>query len=269
LNVFRLTTLVVFALSIGCSSHDELPPPDNPFDPGNPDYVSPNLSIISGPVLGEIVDNPSITIVWEGNESATEYRYKLDSLDWSEWTTSTIQTFEHLDEGDHRFEIKARSVNGDEQLIPIVIDFEVDAVGGPALMFYPRRQITNVDAIITFQILAEEVIDLMASEIYLDYDPTQIEINSVSQGDFFLNRENSIFIYEINVAEGVVRISTTILDGGAPVVSGTGALALIQVRSMQAGSSAMNFVGNVIFRDQGNTNIEILEKVPGLIETNQ
>lgn len=262
-----LQTLLILAVLLGCSSHEELPPPDNPFDPGNPDYVSPNLTIVTGPTIGEIVETASVTLVWEGNESATEYLYKFDSLDWSDWTTLTTLTFDYLDEGDHRFEIKARSINGDEQSTPTVIEFEVDAVGGPALMFYPRRQLSIVGEIVTFHILAEEVIDLMASEMYLEYDPARLEIISVTQGDFFLNQENSIFIYELNTAEGTVQISTTVLDGGVPVVSGTGDLVRIQVRPLQVGSAVVDFVGSEVFRDQGNIDIEILEKVPGLIET--
>jgi hypothetical protein len=265
-KVIGISAIFALTLIMGCSSHDELPPPDNPFDPGNPDYVSPNLTIISGPALGEIIDNPFVTLVWEGNESATEYLYKFDSLDWSEWTTITTLTFDYLDEGNHRFEIKARSVNGEEQLTSTAIDFEVDAVGGPALMFYPRRQLSLLGEIVTFQILAEEVIDLMASEMYLDYDPTRLEIISIIQGDFFLNQENSIFIYEVNTALGKVQISTTVLDGSLPVVSGTGDLARIQVRLLQAGAAVLEFAGSETFRDQENNDITILEKINGLVE---
>ncbi|MBT7577237.1 MAG: hypothetical protein HN633_00515, partial [Candidatus Marinimicrobia bacterium] len=71
MKVIGISAIFALTLIMGCSSHDELPPPDNPFDPGNPDYVSPNLTIISGPALGEIIDNPFVTLVWEGNESAT------------------------------------------------------------------------------------------------------------------------------------------------------------------------------------------------------
>jgi hypothetical protein len=45
------------------------------------------------------------------------------------------------------------------------ISFIVDAIGGPALMFYPRRHFAQAGETVIFQILAEEVIDLMMSEI--------------------------------------------------------------------------------------------------------
>ncbi|MBT7579063.1 MAG: hypothetical protein HN633_09870, partial [Candidatus Marinimicrobia bacterium] len=70
MSVFRLIILLAVALVLGCSSHEELPPPDNPFDPGNPDYVSPSVEIIVGPSENEIVDVTTVTFEWQGNESA-------------------------------------------------------------------------------------------------------------------------------------------------------------------------------------------------------
>ena len=60
MSVFRITTLIVSALLMGCSSHEELPPPDNPFDPGNPDYISPAAVIVSGPGEGEVVSTTEV-----------------------------------------------------------------------------------------------------------------------------------------------------------------------------------------------------------------
>jgi len=93
-----------------------------------------------------------------------------------------------------------------------------------------------------------------------------LEIISIIQGDFFLNQENSIFIYEVNTALGKVQISTTVLDGSLPVVSGTGDLARIQVRLLQAGAAVLEFAGSETFRDQENNDITILEKINGLVE---
>ena len=53
-------------------------------------------------------------------------------------------------------------------------------------MFYPRRHFAQAEETVTFQIMAEEVTNLMMSEIHLEYDPTKFEIISVFQ-------ENEVF----------------------------------------------------------------------------
>ena len=49
----------------------------------------------------------------------------------------------------------------------------------------------------------------MMSEIHLEYDSSMLEIISISQGSFFQNGQNSIFLYEINSEAGAVQINTT------------------------------------------------------------
>ena len=108
----------------------------------------------------------------------------------------------------------------------------------------------------------------MMSEIHLEYDPGMLEIMSVSQGSFLQNGQNSIFLYEINTEAGAVQINTTLLDGDAPSVSGTGDLAEIQIKLLQSGSATVSFNGSDAFIGPENNDITILEKINGLI-TNQ
>ena len=66
----------------------------------------------------------------------------------------------------------------------------MDAVDGPSLMFFPRRHIVSQGDTVIFKILAEEVNSLMAAEIHIDFDPSKIEIISISQGSFFKTVKN-------------------------------------------------------------------------------
>ena len=57
---------------------------ENPLDPGNPDYDSPIVNIISGPGEGEVIDEPQVTFEWEGNELVDFYRYRFNANDWTD-----------------------------------------------------------------------------------------------------------------------------------------------------------------------------------------
>ena len=260
---YRLIYLLSLLFVLSCE--DTTPTRDNPLDEEGGDYIAPIIGLLDI-VDGDILYSESIEFTWEGNELVTEYRYKYDSFDWTDWSESTSATLSYLDEGDHQLAVQSRYLNGDTSDVASV-SFVVDAVAGPALMFYPRRHFAQAGETVTFQILAEEVTDLMMSEIHLEYDPSMLEIISVSQGSFFQNGQNSIFLYEVNTEVGAVQINTTLLDGDSPSVSGTGDLAEIQVKLLQAGSATLSFNGSDAFIGPENNDITILEKINGLVVT--
>ena len=258
---YRLIYLLSLLFVLSCE--DTTPTRDNPLDEEGGDYIAPIIGLLDL-VDGDILYSESIEFTWEGNELVTEYRYKYDSFDWTDWSESTSATLSYLDEGDHQLSVQSRYLNGDTSDVASV-SFIVDAVAGPALMFYPRRHFAQAGETVTFQIMAEEVTNLMMSEIHLEYDPAKLEIMSVSQGSFFQNGQNSIFLYEINTEAGAVQINTTLLDGDNPAVSGTGDLAEIQVKLLQAGSATLSFNGSDAFIGPENNDITILEKINGLV----
>ena len=259
----RLIYLLSLLFVLSCE--DTTPIRDNPLDDEGSDYIAPIVGLLDI-VDGDILYSEAVEFTWEGNELVTEYRYKYDSFDWTEWSESTSATLSYLDEGGHQLSVQSRYLNGDTSDVASV-SFVVDAVAGPALMFYPRRHFAEQGETVTFQILAEEVTDLMMTEIHLEYDPAMLEIMSVSQGSFFQNGQNSIFLYEINATAGAVQINTTLLDGDAPSVSGTGDLAEIQIKLLQSGSATVSFNGSDAFIGPENNSISITETIDGLIST--
>ena len=258
---YRLIYLLSLLFVLSCE--DTTPTRDNPLDEEGGDYIAPIIGLLDI-VDGDILYSEVIEFTWEGNELVTEFRYKYDSFDWTDWSENTSATLSYLDEGDHQLAVQSRYLNGDTSDVASV-SFVVDAVAGPALMFYPRRHFATQAETVTFKILAEEVTDLMMTEIHLEYDPAMLEIMSISQGSFFQNGQNSIFLYEINTEAGAVQINTTLLDGDNPAVSGTGDLAEIQVKLLQAGSATLSFNGSDAFIGPENNDITILEKINGLV----
>ena len=261
----RIKTLYLITLLFVFNCEDTAPIRDNPLDDEGGDYVAPTISLIDI-VDGDTLYSESIEFFWEGNELVVEFRYKLDSFSWTDWNESSSATLSYLDEGDHQFSVQSRYLNGDTSNVASV-SFVVDAVAGPSLMFYPRRHFAQAGETVTFQIIAEEVTNLMMSEIHLEYDPSMLELMSISQGSFFQNGQNSIFLFETNTEAGAVQINTTLLDGDTPSVSGTGDLAEIQVKLLQSGSATVSFNGSDAFIDPNNNDISILEKINGLVVT--
>ena len=234
------------------------------MDDESGDYVEPTILLISDISDGDTLYTENLTILWEGNELVSEFRYKLDMFDWTEWSENSEAELNYLDEGSHLVSAQSRYLSGDTSDV-VSVSFVVDAVDGPSLMFLPRRNFASVGETVTFQIMAEEVTNLMMSEIHLEYDPNKLQIVSILQGSFFQNGQNSLFIYEINSESGAVQINTTLLDGNAPSVNGTGSLAFIEVRLLQPGSTQINFNGSEAFIDPENIEISILEKINGLV----
>jgi len=239
---------------------------ENPLDPGNPDYDSPIVNIISGPGEGEVIDEPQVTFAWEGNELVDFYRYRFNANDWTDWSVETSKTFVYLDEGNHSFSVQSQYSTGDTSQVTSVL-FVVDAVTGPALMFYPRRHQAAVGESVMFQILAEEVANLTAAEFSINYDPAHVEITSVTQGAIFAASEESIFLTQYDNSAGTLSVITAILGGDEPSVSGTGVLIEIQMNVISATSSELTFSGSEVFRNPENNNISITETIKGLIST--
>jgi hypothetical protein len=237
--------------------------PDNPLDPETPDYESPTAIFVASISDGDTLETETVTFGWAGNELVTAYRYKLDNDVWSAWGTETTATFDYLDEGDHNVSIQSSYSSGDTSSVASVF-FVVDAVTGPALMFYPRRHLASVGETVTFQILAEEVEDLTAAEFTFSFDPEDLEIISITQGSMFAGSGESIFHAEDG--SGTLSILTAILGGENPSVSGTGDLVTVEVSVVQTGETELTFDGSEVLRDPENNTISVNITVNGLVQ---
>lgn len=257
--IFAISALTLMFLS--CEKIE--PDLDNPLDPNNPDYEPPIVSIIAGPTDGETVDTSSVIFEWEGNE-LSRYRYKFSDNDWTAFIPATIVEFDYLDEGQYTFLLQAWYTNGDTSLI-VSRSFTVDAVQGPALMFYPRRQFASIGDTVTFQILAEEVENLTAAEMSISFDPASLDIVSIDQGTIFSSNGESLFHTENG--SGTLSILTAILGGDDPSVNGIGDLAIIEVSVLQTWETSLSFDGSEVFRNPENNSISISETIGGLIST--
>ena len=248
----QISILLIVSAFIACSSHEELPPPDNPFDPGNPNYVSPEATLVNGPVEGEVVGTTSITITWVGNESATEYRFRFDESDWSIWGESTEQTLDYLDEGEHSFELEARSINGDIQEIPTLLDFEIDAVPGPSVIAYPYLHTAGPGDTLQYEIIAEEASELFAVECQIEFDSDILELIDVLPGSL-QNEWGGTILSVQEVHNSSIDLSTVSVEGSNTSFSGTASILVLKLRIK---SDVESTFGNSVI---GITTIELVD----------
>ena len=237
---------------------------DNPLDESNPDYVPPTVVFTSGPADGQTVDTPDITFSWEGNELISEYRTKKNDAAWNDWNDATTLVWQYLDEGAYQLALQGRYDSGDTSDV-VSISFIVDAVQGPALIFYPRAITATVGSSVTFQIMAEEVTDLTAAQFIINFDPSKLEILAVTQGSMLQISGESIFNADYDYTAGSVSIVTAALGGSQPSVDGTGVLLELELQVNAAGTNTLEFDGTELFRDPDNNDVSINETVGGLV----
>ena len=147
----------------------------------------------------------------------------------------------------------------------LVINFTVNAVSGPALIFFPRANITSVGSNVTFQVMAEEVTNLTAAQFNISFDPSKLEILSVTQGAMLQISGESIFDVDYDNATGSVSVITAALGGSQPSVDGTGVLLELELKVNAAGTSTLEFDGTELFRDPDNNDITIAQMVNGIV----
>lgn len=236
---------------------------DNPLDPGNPDFDPPVVTFTSGP-QDETVGTSEVTFEWEGNELISAYRTKFNNDSWTGWVTNTSATLQYLDEGSYSFSIQGRYSTEDTSAV-VTSNFGVDAVQGPALMFYPRANFSSVGSNATFQVLAEEVTSLTAAQFNVTFDPSKLEIVSVTQGPLLQLSGESIFNVEFDNQTGSLSVITAALGGDQPSVDGTGVLLEVVLEVKATGTSNLEFDGTELLRDPSNNDITINETVGGVV----
>ena len=172
--------------------------------------------------------------------------------------------FEYLDEENYFIKIQSKYTTGDtSKAIPV--NFTVDAVKGPALLFYPRRHIATVGNSINFKIQTEEVQNVTGIEFSISFNPSILKINSISKGQYLSSFQETIFHADYDNEAGSLSIISAIL-GNDLVMSGTGELVNIELEILSEGNAILSFDGTQIFKDINNNIIVINDVINGLVQ---
>ena len=217
-----------------------------------------------------IYDSSSVNINWIGNQYATSFSYRLEPLsytnvvetytNWAAWNTINTVTFTNLDDGSYNFHIKSRYTIENEEASHSV-NFTVDAIAGPALRMYPLYQRVSQGENFNMYIYIEDVVDLEGLELHLSY-PSNVSASTMTS-DTILS--SAPFFYDtINSTDGTIKLIA--IAENFTGYTGSGALAKITLTALSTGLDTLHIKNTSILRNSGNVQIDILERVYGLIE---
>lgn len=255
--------LLVLLFLIGCSEDFT---PGNPLDPDNPEYISPIVTIISGPEEGDVIQLQTVSFGFEGNQSAMLYRTKIDDSNWSGWVSSNSITYDYLDEGYHLFSLQAKYTTGDTTNVS-EIGFEINAIPGPSLRVYRLYNKIYQSQKLNLSIVAEEVNQLVGAEINFQYDNNIIRLDSILIGDFFsANGGQPVLMDPVDIGTGDIRIDVGVLGGDPVYLTGTGEIVELYFTPLLSGITQISLLQNCTFRDENNNEILIEELHDGLVE---
>lgn len=241
---------------------------NNPVDPENPDYEPPNVSVIAGIHQGDTLFQDNISVKWRGNNKKCEYSYNLDKKGWSSWKKDSVAKFNYLNEGHHQFLVKARYNAEDVQEEPIIIDFYVDAIQGPALWIRDKRNRATPHDTLTVEIVTEESPEMAMSSIQLFYETDHIKILSCqpAEDSELLSSRDFIHTVQLNNPEGWLSAYLGITTQSETENAESGAIFLLKIETLHTGTSIISFGDECSFRTINNEKIPINEKVRSVIE---
>ena len=236
----------------------------NPIDPKSPVFIKPKTIIRNAPRTGDVLTVPQTTITVEGNIDVVAFSYKLDANEWSPWNAATAIVLTDLDEGKHHWVI--RSLHRDSITIeenPPSIDFSVNAVTGPALMFSSRKKAVLIGTNFNYYIVAEEVQKLYGAKVVFSYDNSAVKINAITSGTI---ANTSIQLLELQYANKA-RVEM-FFTGNTPIngITGSDTIVVINCSPLKIGESAFTFVADSVqFRNSSNVSIAIKQIVNGKV----
>jgi len=241
------------------------------------------LQFIEGPAEGDTLGIDRATLTWQGSEQDFQFEYYMiywdqsdipvDYIEPSGYTPFTGIVLENLDEG--RYEFNLKGLNNGIESGPISLNFYVNAVTGPTLLFFKTKTVTYVDTLDSISINMEDVDSLSEFKIALVIDPAFLEIQDITRGELvsslgefnapeysdttFITRESSTG--NIIVSSGIV-VSMTSNNGS---ISGSGEVLKIAFRPKIKGVTELEFI-SIDMRDAKGERIRSNITKKGIVE---
>ncbi|MFH0989403.1 MAG: cohesin domain-containing protein [bacterium] len=251
--------LFTFACDKAVTPPEQVPP--NKYDTVYEGFVPPQITILNGPASGSTINFSAVTFIWKGTKNVTEYWYQFDSDLVSGWVKDTIVTKDFLDEGIHTLKLKCRINNQVEEQAIQTCSFTVDAVKGPAFMFFPRKKTVAIGQSFSYEIKAEEVTGFMGCKLVVKYDPTKIRVDSIQAGSYIQSNGASYLAFPsiVDPVAGKASLDLVRLGGNPKSLTGTGTIAIL-FGCMQSNSPVdITFLSSeTVYRDVDNKTVQVL-----------
>ncbi|MFA5135201.1 MAG: hypothetical protein WC505_05480 [Patescibacteria group bacterium] len=138
-----------------CGTHEDKPAETFDCSGGavpSDDDIAPNTQIISGPA--GTISSRTAGFRWIGVDDQTDasdlvFSYRLDSNDWSAWSTATSVDLRKIRNGEHTFSVRARDLAGNVDASPASVSFSVEKLayiaaapgegGGPQVRVFDHQ----------------------------------------------------------------------------------------------------------------------------------
>ena len=234
------------------------------------DFSTDNTPITTISTLNSTFNSSSVSVNWTGNEYATSFSYRLETLSytdivetytsWSVWDSVNSVTFVNLDDGNYSFHIKSRYTIENEEVSQSV-NFIVDAIAGPALRMYPLYQRVSQGENFNMYIYIEDVVELAVLELHLS-SPSNVSVSTMTPGTILSSAP--IFYDTINSTDGTIELIATAEN--FTTYTGSGVLAKLTLTALSTGLDTLHIKDTSILRNSGTDPIDIVGRIYGLIE---
>ncbi len=276
---FLLVLLISFLGIMTCDELQEAPAEPEFQNPTNPDdfpdddgeggdttgFIAPSVSFINAPGEGEIIDDHVVEFSYEGIDNVVEYQFQLNDEPWSAWTTQTLVRYEYLDDGAYVFRIRGRYNEATVQEIPMIRNFVIDDIHGPALKFLPRKIITPANTPFFVDVVVEDVTDMMGVYIELPFSGSPVELLNYNiledESDFLLSNGGNVVSLIENVDE-TLKLNIAVSGANPAGLSQTGSVIRLELQLMENQNTVLEISENSEMSDTEIQNITISEIVP-------
>lgn len=238
-----------------------------------PALITPLTAIDTGPAENGIVTSSTVTFAFHGNADVDTFQYRIDAAAGDPWqsTRQTSLTFNYLDEGQHLFEL--RGVNRNNFYTERTFQnrtFVVDAVKGQSAMFYPLRKTVGNGQSFLYDIKAEEVDQLYAAKLTIDFNHAIVEVDSIQFGPFVRSSGGDALnfpsVNSIDNTFGSIIVNMVVVGGHPKGITGSGIIARLYCRSLAVGDCDFTFnAAGSALRDTLNAAITINSLVNGKV----
>jgi|GEM_PF-7012694 hypothetical protein len=259
-KIFVLTSGIILILHSLCfftsCKKTSSPVFNNPNDSTGTTFVHPKTELYERP--SDIIYTDTAIYSWRERTTTTKsFSYRLDSSDWSDFSTQKTVTFIFLDEGQHIFSVKGRHENIMSIEIKFPTDtFFVDAIRERAVYFYERTKIVSPSTVFLYQINVEQMDTFFAARLHIRFDNQKIRVNSVQRGTFFSEHSLDTIVFSgidsIDNNNGTATLNIATTGKFTSVGSNNGILIFLSCNSISAGESFFSF-DSVSFRNPQNS----------------
>jgi hypothetical protein len=180
-NAKLLIMFLLILINISCNSS------------GTTDTPPAFVQFVQAPVENSILSSNSVVFVWRGSDDNFQYRFRLvelndenpsDYIDWSNFSKESEIEFINLNEGTYQFQLEAKNKNFNTTLTR---KFSVDAIKGPTLSFNKIITISNIGVSDSVSIWMEDIQELAAFKVAVDFNPNILIFDGVSAGKTVIN----------------------------------------------------------------------------------